>query len=99
MYRPHSEAISHVSFSKKQSVIMRKMRSIPAMFDVDFIVDGDTFPAHRGWVAAASPVLCTMLTNGMKESTQRKVVIKEGHAGTWKTMLDYIYFEEVGPQT
>ncbi len=42
-------------------------------------------------MGAASPVLHRMLTNGMKETHQREVVLKEVNVKAWKTVLDYIY--------
>ncbi len=56
-----------------------------------FVVNNQRFPAHRCLVAAASPVLRSMLTNGMKETRQRYIVLKEVDVVAWEAVLDYMY--------
>lgn len=72
-----------------------RLRAEPDSFDVVFLVDGHRFAAHRAWVSSASAVLEKMLTNGMRESEQVEVPLRELRSGTWRSTLDYLYFQEV----
>lgn len=80
--------------SEGQRDVLRKMKSFPETFDIDFIVEGEKFPAHRAWIAATSPVFHALLTNNMKESSQRQVKVEDVRARIWKSVLDYIYYEK-----
>lgn len=75
--------------------LLRKLKSTGETMDMEFVVEGEVFPTHRALIATASSVLCTILTNGMKESIERKVHVNEVSAKTWKSIMDYIYYEEV----
>ncbi len=67
------------------------MRDDDSSHDVVFVVNNQRFPAHRCLMAAASPVLQSMLTNEMKETNERYVVLKEMDVEPWKGVLDYMY--------
>ena len=59
--------------------------------DIEFIVDGDTYPAHRAIVAARSPVFAAMFRTDMLESKTRKVEIKDVKSATFYSLLYFIY--------
>lgn len=60
-----------------------------------FIVDGERFPAHRNILSACSPVLYALLRNGMKETGERDVTLKEVKASTWRLVLAFYYGKEI----
>ena len=70
---------------------LQRMRDDESSHDVVFVVNGQRFQAHRCYVAAVSPVLRRMLTNGMKETSKRDIVLKELEVEPWKAVLDYMY--------
>lgn len=67
------------------------MRGLHDTFDVELVVDGGLFHAHRCVLAVMSPILHKMFTNGMRESSEFKVTIKEVKSNTSKAVMDYIY--------
>lgn len=75
--------------------VIRHKRQFEEVCDVEFTIGEKRFPAHRVWVAAASPVIRKLLTNGMKESAQREVRICEVNPDTWDRVMDYVYYEDI----
>lgn len=73
----------------------QRMRDDTRLHDIIFLVEGVRFPAHRALIAAASPVIASMLTNGMRETGKNEVPLKELSASTWSTVLDYIYTADI----
>jgi len=76
---------------------LNKMRHNPnyqSLFDVDLIVAGRRFPAHRIILASVSPVFAQMFTNGMKETDEREIVLRELDPDSWALIMDYIYSDE-----
>ncbi len=73
----------------------RRMRDDTRLHDVVFVVEGQRYPAHRALVAAASPVVASMLTNGMRETGKNEVPLKELRGTTWAAVLDYIYTADI----
>ncbi len=71
------------------------MRDDESSHDGVFVVENERFPAHSCFMRAVSPVLRTMLTNGMKETNEREVLLKEVNVKVWKIMLDYIYIAKM----
>ncbi len=80
-----------LDFPKHLRAYLQRMRDDELSHDVVFVVNGQRIPAHRCLVAAASPVLRSMLTNGMKETRQRDIVLREVHADAFRVVLDYMY--------
>lgn len=72
-------------------VYLRRMREDESLHDVVFIVENERFPAHCCLIAAVSPVLRNMITNGKKEINQRKITLNEVNADVWKAVLNYMY--------
>ncbi len=71
--------------------LLLSMRNEPIEYDVVFVVNGERFPTHKVVAAAASPVLRTMFTSGMKESTQREITLHNLDTDTWRRIDAYIY--------
>uniref|UniRef100_A0A453RLV7 BTB domain-containing protein n=1 Tax=Aegilops tauschii subsp. strangulata TaxID=200361 RepID=A0A453RLV7_AEGTS len=59
--------------------------------DVSFVVDGETFPAHRAVLAARSPVFKAELFGSMAESTMSRVTLEDIDLATFKVFLRFIY--------
>ncbi|CAM0957751.1 unnamed protein product [Alopecurus aequalis] len=63
--------------------------------DVSFIVDDETFPAHRALLAARSPVFRAELFGSMAESTMSSITLHDITPATFKVMLRFIYTDEL----
>ncbi|KAK1692939.1 hypothetical protein QYE76_009636 [Lolium multiflorum] len=63
--------------------------------DVSFIIDDETFPAHRAVLAARSPVFKAELFGSMAESTMSSITLHGITPATFKTMLRFIYTDEL----
>ncbi len=85
----------HFHFPQHLHTFIQRMRDDESSHDIVFVVENERFPTHRCLMGAASPVLRTMLTNGMKETNERDVVLKEVNVKAWKIVLDYIYTAEM----
>lgn len=59
--------------------------------DVSFVVNGETFPAHRAVHAARSPVFKAELFGSMAESTMSRVTLEDIDPATIKVFLWFIY--------
>jgi BTB/POZ domain-containing protein 9 len=59
--------------------------------DIQLIVEGVEFNAHKIILAARSDYFRALLYSGMKESAYDRIVINENKAGTFKLLLQYIY--------
>ncbi|KQJ99130.1 BTB/POZ and MATH domain-containing protein 1 [Brachypodium distachyon] len=59
--------------------------------DVAFIVDGETFHAHRAVLAARSPVFRAELFGSMAEATMSSIERHDIMPATFKAMLHFIY--------
>ena len=91
-----------LDFPQHLRKFLQDMRNDVLSHDVVFLVENKRYPAHRALVSAVSPVLCKMLTNGMKETNRREISLKEVCADTWKNILDYMYTAQmdlVNPET
>ncbi|XP_014755782.1 BTB/POZ and MATH domain-containing protein 1 [Brachypodium distachyon] len=59
--------------------------------DVTFIIDGETFHAHRALLAARSPVFRAELFGSMAEATMPCITLHEIAPATFKVMLRFMY--------
>ncbi|XP_047095566.1 BTB/POZ and MATH domain-containing protein 2-like [Lolium rigidum] len=66
--------------------------------DVSFIIDDETFPAHRAVLAARSPVFKAELFGSMAESTMSSITLHDITPATFKTLLWFIYTDELPSQ-
>ena len=87
-----NKAKSEVLYSPEHlATLFRHMQSDKSLHDVEFVVQNERFSANRCVVAAASPVLRKMLTNGMKETNEREIQLEEVNVDEWRMVLDYSY--------
>ena len=63
--------------------------------DVSFIVDDETFPAHRAVLAERSPVFRAELLGSMAEATMSSITLHDITPATFKAMLRFIYSDEL----
>ena len=70
---------------------MFELRKEEKLCDVTLSVDGKQFPAHKIVLAGSSPYLKAMFTNGMLETDQDVVEIREIDAATMQNLLDFMY--------
>jgi speckle-type POZ protein len=59
--------------------------------DVSFLVDGETFPAHRIVLAARSPVFKAELFGSMADATAPSIMVQDIEPAAFKVMLRFIY--------
>jgi len=69
------------------------------MTDVEFLVDEETFGAHRSLLSARSPVFAAMFTSGMKEASTGQVSIKDIDPITFRNFLKFLYTGMLEPLT
>ncbi|XBJ22908.1 hypothetical protein VPH35_001210 [Triticum aestivum] len=60
-----------------------------------FIVDGETFHAHRAVLAAHSPAFRAELFNSMSKATMSSITLHDITPETFKVMLWFIYTDEL----
>lgn len=70
-------------------------RSMPEFHDIELLVGGETFKAHKLVLAGASPMLYKLFTNGMKESGKSQVELLELRPTVWRAVLSFVYGENV----
>ncbi|XP_020195937.1 BTB/POZ and MATH domain-containing protein 1-like [Aegilops tauschii subsp. strangulata] len=63
--------------------------------DVSFVVDDETFRAHRAVLAARSPVLRVELFGSMSEAIMSSITLHDITPATFKVMLRFIYTDEL----
>ncbi|GJN34162.1 hypothetical protein PR202_gb22805 [Eleusine coracana subsp. coracana] len=71
--------------------IGRDLFGMQDLADVAFLVEGETFKAHRLVLAARSPVFKAELFGSMAESTASSITIHDMRASTFRSMLFYMY--------
>lgn len=70
---------------------MHELRKEEVLCDVVLCVDGKRFSAHKIVLAGSSPYLKAMFTNGMLETDQDVVEIRDIDAATMQNLLDFMY--------
>ena len=85
-------------FTSHAANLLEKMvefRHSGALTDVNLLVDGCTFEAHRLVLAAASPYFAAMFASGMTEAGQMKVEMEGVDYVAMEMLLNYVYTAEV----
>ncbi|RCV31907.1 hypothetical protein SETIT_6G215600v2 [Setaria italica] len=59
--------------------------------DVSFVIDGETFHAHRAVLAARSPVFNVELLGSMAEATMSSITLHDIAPATFRLMLRFMY--------
>lgn len=67
--------------------------------DVSFVVNGETFPAHRAVLAARSPVFKAQLLGSMADAKMSSITIPDIASVTFKAMLRYMYTDSLPADT
>ncbi|KQJ86385.1 hypothetical protein BRADI_4g05091v3 [Brachypodium distachyon] len=62
--------------------------------DVEFLVSGESFAAHKAVLAARSPVLMAQFYGDMMEKSCPSVEIKDMDAAVFKALLHFIYADD-----
>ncbi|CAO2173465.1 unnamed protein product [Urochloa humidicola] len=63
--------------------------------DVSFVVDGETFHAHRAILVARSPVFRAELLGSMAEARMSSITLHDITAATFKAMLRFMYTDSL----
>ncbi|CAN6452809.1 unnamed protein product [Victoria cruziana] len=63
--------------------------------DVSFIIDGETFAAHKLVLAARSPVFRAQLFGPMKDQNTTDIEIEDMQAPVFKALLHFIYWDSL----
>lgn len=63
--------------------------------DVNFLVDGEIFAAHKLVLAARSPVFRAQLFGPMKERNTQCIKVEDIEAPVFKAMLHFIYWDDL----
>ncbi|KAL8522898.1 hypothetical protein ACS0TY_013018 [Phlomoides rotata] len=63
--------------------------------DVNFVVDEETFPAHKIVLAARSPVFRAQLYGPMKDHNTQCIKVEDMEAPVFKALLHYIYWDKL----
>ena len=79
-----------LDFPEHLRTLLQRMRGDESLHGVEFVLQNERFSANRCVVAAASPVLRKMLTNGMKETKEREIQLEEVNVDGWRMVLDYM---------
>jgi len=59
--------------------------------DMHFLVEGQQIPAHRAIVASRSSHFNRSLQSGMRETSEREIVVSDVSLGCFDLLLDYLY--------
>lgn len=70
---------------------LNRMREAEQLTDVVLIAEGISFPCHRSVLAAFSPYFRVMFTCGLRESSNRQVVLRDMPAQSLALLLEYMY--------
>ena len=66
---------------------------------MSFVVNGETFPAHRAVLAARSPVFKAQLLGSMADAKMSSITIPDITSVTFKAMLRYMYTDALPADT
>lgn len=65
--------------------------SMNALCDVDLVVEGEVFKCHKMILVVQSRYFEAMLTNGMRETPQRVIELKDVEKYIWKNAMKFMY--------
>lgn len=65
--------------------------------DIEFVVAGQVFSAHKAIVAARSPVFGAMFQNDMIESRTNQVIVQDMDAAVFESFLFFLYTGKLQP--
>ena len=67
--------------------------------DVNIIVEGQSFSAHKAVLASRSPVLRAMLRSDMKEKEEGSIKLGDISSAAWKIFQRFLYTGTFDPDT
>ncbi len=70
---------------------LNRMRDAEQLTDVVLVAEGVSFPCHRAVLSAFSPYFRVMFTCGLRECTNRQVVLRDMPAPSLALLLEYMY--------
>ncbi|XP_035698218.1 kelch-like protein 24 [Branchiostoma floridae] len=74
---------------------LQELRSDNLLIDVTLCVSGKEIPCHRNVLAACSGYFRAMFCNGLRESNENKITIREVSAGAMQLLVDYAYTSKI----
>ena len=98
--KTNEESFSELQQQKKkqqeyqEKVLLRHLKSFlydGIYSDVEFIVQGESIPAHTRMILGGSPVLSAMFENEMTEASSRTVVVDDIKPIVFRQLLHYLY--------
>lgn len=75
--------------------VLNTQRHSGVLCDVNLIVDGKEFPAHKGVLAANSSFFLAMFTTEMLEKDKARVSLKNISAGAMESLLEFMYTGQI----
>lgn len=75
--------------------VLNTQRHSGVLCDVNLIVDGEEFPAHKGVLAANSSFFLAMFTTEMLEKDKGRASLKSVSAGAMESLLEYMYTGQI----
>ncbi|TKW11288.1 hypothetical protein SEVIR_6G223500v4 [Setaria viridis] len=82
---PHSDLASHLG----------GLLDCTAGSDVSFVVNGETFPAHREVLAARSPVFKAQLLGSMADAKMPSITLHDMDPAAFKVLLRFMYTDSL----
>uniref|UniRef100_A0A0A9YUL4 TD and POZ domain-containing protein 4 n=1 Tax=Lygus hesperus TaxID=30085 RepID=A0A0A9YUL4_LYGHE len=76
---------------KSSCLKLELLRQGQKLSDVDFLVDGKRFEAHKIVLAAVSPVFLAMFESGMKECISNEIVLTDTDPEGFENFLKFVY--------
>lgn len=70
---------------------LNRMRDAEQLTDVVLVAEGVSFPCHRAVLSAFSPYFRVMFTCGLRECSNRQVVLRDMPAPSLALLLEYMY--------
>ncbi|CAJ1050689.1 kelch repeat and BTB domain-containing protein 12 [Xyrichtys novacula] len=74
---------------------LRKMRETEHLTDVVLVAEGISFPCHRVVLAAFSPYFRVMFTCGLRECSNREIVLRDTSAESLSLLLNFMYCSDL----
>lgn len=75
--------------------VLNTQRHSGLLCDVNLIVDGEEFPAHKGVLAANSSFFLTMFTTDMLEKDKPSASLRIISAGAMESLLEFMYTGQI----
>lgn len=74
---------------------LKKMREVEHLTDVVLVAEGISFPCHRVVLSAFSPYFRVMFTCGLRECSNREIILRDTPADSLGLLLNYMYCSDL----